>query len=332
MGRGPTKKYYKVLNENYVEGSLTCLKPEVIKEKITADFPLVLNIEPTNACNAKCYYCPHDKVVDTQGINYLSLDDYIRVIDQIKDNKLIMLNLHKDGEPLLHNDLPKMVEYVKQKDAAQVIHLNTNGILLNSKTGRGIIEMEIDDITVSFDAVREETYCRFKGIKGLDKLEDNIKRAIEYRENIGSKTKIRVKIMEFDDIEKEEIELFVEKWSVIADEVQVTGIHSWSGAVDIKVTDEQTDNRFPCALLWYMLAVNSNGKVSMCNVDWNYSGVVGNIHNQSIHEIWNGEPLINIRRAHLNGIWDCPPVCEECVVWVSVGNLWDYLKSKEEFV
>ena len=315
MGRGPSEDYYRSMNDNYVEGTLTCLKPEVIKKRITTGFPLVLNIEPTNACNAKCYYCPHDQTVKNQGVNYLKTEDFRKIVNQIKSNKLIMLNLHKDGEPLLHKDLPKMVEYVKQKDASEIIHINTNGILINSKTGRGIIEREIDDITISIDAAREETYYRFKKIKGLERLEEDIKRAFDYREKIGSKTKIRVKIMEFDDIDSEEIELFQEKWSGIADEVQVTGIHSWSGAVDVQVTDEQTDERYPCALLWYMLAVNSNGKVSICNVDWDYSGVVGDINNQSIHEIWNGKPLKNIRNAQLNGVWDCPKVCKDCVVW-----------------
>jgi MoaA/NifB/PqqE/SkfB family radical SAM enzyme len=112
-----------------------------------------------------------------------------------------MLNLHKDGEPLLHKDLPVMVEYAKEKDAAETIHLNTNGILVNTKTGRGIIERGIDDITISIDAALEETYRRFKRIKGLSTLEDNIKKAVEFREKIRSKTRIRVKIMEFDAIE-----------------------------------------------------------------------------------------------------------------------------------
>lgn len=332
MGRGPTKKYYRIMNDNYVEGTLTCLKPEVIKDRITREFPLVLNIEPTNDCNAKCYYCPRDQIVKNQGINYLKIEDFRKIIDQIKPNRLIMLNLHKDGEPLLHKDLPEMVEYAKKKDASEIIHLNTNGILINSRIGHGIIEKEIDDISISIDAAREETYYRFKKIKGLEKLEENIKKAFDYREKIGSKTRIRVKIMEFDDIEKEEIELFYEKWSGIADEVQVTGVHSWSGAIEVKVTDEQTDERYPCVLLWYMLAVNSNGKVSICNVDYDYSGVVGDIHNQSIHDIWNGINQKEIRRAHLKGIWNNPKVCEKCVVWVSVGNVQSFLKSRMDFL
>lgn len=333
MGRGPTKEHYRVMNENYVEGTLTCLKPEVIKKRISDSFPLVLNIEPTNACNAKCYYCPRDKMIQSQGINFLSLEDFQMIIDQISPNKLIMLNLHKDGEPLLHKELPEMVGYAKQNDAADIIHLNTNGILINSKCGRGIVEKEIDDITISVDAASEETYRKLKNIRGLQELEDNIKRIIDFRDKINSSTRIRVKIMEFGEVGMDEINHFHEKWDNVADEVQVTGVHNWSGAIDdLKITDEQSAERYPCVLLWYMLAVNSNSKVSVCNVDWDYSGVVGDCSNDSIKDIWNGEKIKRIRKSHLDGIWNQPPVCLECVVWVSVGNMWEYLKTRKEFI
>ena len=76
----------------------------------------------------------------------------------------------------------------------------------------------------------------------------------------------------------------------------------------------------------------SNGEVSICSVDWDYSGVVGDIFSQSISEIWNEKSIRNIRKAHLNGKWDCPKVCDKCVVWVSVGSVWDCLNSKPEFI
>jgi len=335
MARGPTKKFYKALGEEYVEGTLTCLKPEVIKKRINLEFPLVLNVEPTNVCNAHCYYCPQKMIIKARGANYLSFDDFKKIADQVSasGNKLIMLNLHKDGEPLLHKDLPSMVEYAKKKDIAKTIHLNTNGTLINTKVGRGIIEKNINDITISVDASLEKTYFKLKGIKGLQKLEEDIKRVIEFRDKVNSQTTIRVKIMEFGGLEDEEVDMFVDKWTDIADQVQVTGIHNWSGAIKkLKITDEQSASRYPCALLWYMLAINSNGQVSICSVDWNCSGVVGDIHKQSIKEIWNGKSIREIRKKQLEGVWNCPSVCEKCVVWVGVGDMWEYLKTRKEFI
>ena len=57
MGRGPTKEYHKNMNPAYIKGTLTCLNPEYIKNNINTNFPLVLNIEPTNNCNLDCYLC-----------------------------------------------------------------------------------------------------------------------------------------------------------------------------------------------------------------------------------------------------------------------------------
>lgn len=333
MGRGPTAEYHQVMNENYVEGTLTCLRKEVIRERISTDFPLVINIEPTNDCNSRCFYCPRRKMIRKQGVHYIDFERYKGIIDQIKNRKLIMLNLHKDGEPLLHKNLPDMVEYARRKEAAQVIHLNTNGTLIFTDIGKGIVERNIDDITVSIDAAYESTYKRLKGLSGLSRLEDNVKRIIDYRDRIDSRTRIRVKIMEFGEVTGEEISLFHDKWQGVADEVQVTGVHSWSGAIkNVTVTDERSDCRYPCGLLWYMLAVNSNGKVSVCNVDWDYSGVVGDIASSDIADIWNGPAMKAVRRAHLSGVWSHPNVCQDCVVWVSVGDMGDEFRMRADFL
>ena len=101
MGRGPTQEYYQKLNEDYVEGTLTCLKRETIERVINTDFPLILNLEPTNACNLKCNYCPREKA--DKGVGFLPWETYKRLIDEAaRYPQLIMLNLHKDGESFLH--------------------------------------------------------------------------------------------------------------------------------------------------------------------------------------------------------------------------------------
>lgn len=272
-------------------------------------------------------------MIKEQGISFMNLSTFQKIIDQIGENKLIIMNLHKDGESLLNKELPDMVEYALNKNSAETIHLNTNGTLINGKVGRGIIERGIHDITVSIDASYEETYQRFKKIKGLSKLEERIKRAIDYRNQINSPTQIRVKIMEFEDISIEEIDHFREKWTGVSDEVQVTGVHSWSGSIeDIKITDEINNIRYPCSILWTALAVNCGGKVSICNFDWNYSGVVGDIHSQTIKEIWNGPRQKEIRKMHLNKVWNNPEVCEECVGWVSSGDNSNLFHGKKEFL
>lgn len=334
MGRGPTPTYYQSMNASYVEGTLTCLKPEVIKDRITPEFPLVLNIEPTNACNLKCFCCPRERMIAAQGVNHLPFETFRRIIDEASGYpRLIMLNLHKDGEPLLHKKLPEMIAYAKARDVAETIHLNTNGTLLGTDAGHRLLEAGIDDVTISVDAARSDTWTRIKGSDDFHTLVQNIHAFIALRDRISAPTHIRVKIMEFEGVSVEEINEFRRQWETVADEVQVTGVHDWSGAIKgLSITDETSVRRYPCALLWYTLAVNSNGKVSVCNVDWNYSGVVGHVDAHSLHHIWNGTTIRRIRRAHLESQFTDPEVCERCVVWTSVGDIHDHLSKRTEFL
>lgn len=332
MGRGPTKKYHKVLNEDYIEGTLTCLKPSTIKRKINMDFPNVLNIEPTNRCNLKCVYCPREKASKGEGVMEWGL--YTRIIDEAcKYKKLIMLNFHKDGESFLHPRFIDMVRYAKKKDAAKTIHINTNALPWTDKAIDEIIDSGIDDITVSFDAAWPKTYKKHKGIDCLSQAEKNVRLFLEKRNNRGlTKPFIRAKIMEFEEISKKEIRDFYDKWNGVADSVQVTGIHNWSGQIKgIKVTDETTERRYPCVIMWYALVINWNGEATVCSVDWNTEINLGNINSKSIHEIWNSQEIRTARRSQIENKYDRYGVCKDCVVWVSIGDLTSWLKKKKEF-
>ena len=162
MGRGPSTEYHKDMMEGYVKGSLTCLNAEYIRKNASIDFPLVLNIEPTNACNLKCYLCPRSSNV--RQVGYMDFEFYKQIIDECKRHKkLKMINFHKDGESTLHPRICDMIKYAKQADVAEAFHINTNGVLLEKGLASDFLLSGISDVTISVDAAREET---FKNIKG----------------------------------------------------------------------------------------------------------------------------------------------------------------------
>ncbi|MFA6129447.1 MAG: radical SAM protein [Candidatus Omnitrophota bacterium] len=332
MGRAPTQEFNKELNENYQEGTLTCLKSPVIKKRINPEFPLVLNIEPTNDCNLRCYYCPRLK--SKKPVGYISLKLAKKIIDEAADYpKLIMLNFHKDGEPLLHPKIGAMIKYAHKKKIAEVIHMNTNAACLDDKMIKKLLDSGIDDITFSIDAYRQDTFKKTKGRDLLPLVVSNLKRFIELRDK-GRYRKpfLRAKIIEFDDT-ADEVNDFYNFWDGLADEVQVTGIHSWSGAIkNLRVTDPVSKKRFPCILLWYALVINWTGDVSICSVDWNTSSLVGNVNTTAINQIWKGDILRQARRDELCGRHDAFDVCKKCINWVGGEDLTGYLKTRTEFL
>ena len=82
--------------------------------------------------------------------------------------------------------------------------------------------------------------------------------------------------------------------------------------------------------MWYSLVVNWNGEVTVCSVDWDTQINIGNVNRQSIGEIWNSREIKAVRRSQIEGEYTCYPVCSDCVVWVSIGDLREWLAQREE--
>ncbi|GAA5262986.1 hypothetical protein KTGMC3_P1728 [Methanocalculus sp. MC3] len=332
MGRGPDSNHYRVLHEDFVQGTLTCLQQSTIKRVVNTEFPNVLNIEPTNRCNLQCVYCPRKKA--RKGIGDMSWELYTKIIDEAaKYEPLILLNFHKDGESFLHPKFIEMIKYAKDKKVAKTIHLNTNALCWNRKLIEDIIDSGLDDITVSIDAARADTYKKHKGFDLLNEVEKKVQLFFKIRKEKGlDKPFVRVKMMEFDAIHPDEIKEFYDKWADEADMVQITGIHNWSGAIsNLNITDEQSQIRYPCVIMWYSLVINWNGEVTVCSVDWDTEINVGDVNQQTLHDIWDGCKIKEARKSQIERNYDKFSVCKECVVWVSIGDLTEWLKNQKQF-
>jgi radical SAM protein with 4Fe4S-binding SPASM domain len=67
-----------------------------------------------------------------------------------------------------------------------------------------------------------------------------------------------------------------------------------------------------CPYIFYSLAVNSDGSVSLCFLDWGRKLVIGDLRRQSLAEIWTGEELFRHRMLHLQGNRSDNEVCAAC--------------------
>lgn len=303
------------------------VKKRIFRAKISWDFPIYLHLEPTNLCNLRCSFCPNslNKEIKKQ---YLELKLYRKIIDECaKYKKLLLLLLHKDGEPLLHPNLPEMIRYAKDKRSAKVVHLATNGILLNEDKSREIINSGLDDILISVDAVRKSTFLKLKGVDKLEEVESNVKNFIRIRNKLKSrKPYVRVKMIDMQETHSE-ISLFRRKWKGIVDKVEITRFCNWP---QFEIAGNNADNskgRYPCTILWYSPAINCDGKVSICCLDGDRKRIVGDVSEESLFDIWHGEKLQAIRDAHCNGNYN---ICGNCSAWSLEPNLGSWLKSQEK--
>ena len=82
--------------------------------------PLALAIDPVNLCNFRCKFCPTCTELGRTGRpnGLMKIENFKKIIDDIYNSKtkLKALKLWKDGEPLLHKQLPEMIAYAKKKE------------------------------------------------------------------------------------------------------------------------------------------------------------------------------------------------------------------------
>ncbi|MBN1586922.1 MAG: radical SAM protein [Candidatus Omnitrophica bacterium] len=69
--------------------------------------------------------------------------------------------------------------------------------------------------------------------------------------------------------------------------------------------------RKPCGMAW-QLTVCWDGRVTPCCIDTKCDLEIGNVHQQSLREIYTGKKALELRVAHLQGILEDYPRCDYC--------------------
>ena len=285
-------------------------------------FPSDLYIEPTNNCNLNCVMCP--RKLSSKKIGYMNLELFKKIIDEsVQYGKRGVITLHKDGEPLLHPKLGQMIAYAKGKIAANILRLSTNALLLNTAKCKELILSGLDAITISLDGTNEETYAKIRG-GDYRKVVNNTLRFIKIRNEIGrTRPWVTLQMIRMVDT-LEQVEHFKEQWKSVADEVAIKEFLNWGGAIP---TEEcilpNSDLREPCLDLWTNLTINWDGRASICCLDYDCKGIVGDVNNQSIKEIWGSKAINQYRLAHLDYLWQQATLCMDCNVWQNQPLVWN---------
>jgi radical SAM protein with 4Fe4S-binding SPASM domain len=142
--------------------------------------PVCLYLETTNRCNLLCTTCPRT-YEELEPPADMSWQLFCSIVDQIPN--LARAVLHGVGEPMLVKNLPRMVRYLK--DRGTYVLFNTNGTVLNDKNGRALIEAELDELRVSFDAADAESYKAIRGKNYFNRILRNVRAFRDLQEREG---------------------------------------------------------------------------------------------------------------------------------------------------
>ena len=303
---------------------------KLLQDVVPLDTPMSVYIEPANVCNIHCQFCPTGYPDLIKSVNraagVMTANTFRKVVADLASfpRKISTINLYKDGEPLVNKNFPDMAKALRPY--CEKLYVKTNGLLLTPELSDRLVVAGLDMIGISVIAPHAEGYKRVAWAKmDYDKFVGNIRYLFEHRVN----TKIYIKMANVN-FTPAEISKFYADFEPISDYVAVENLHGWS-RTDLKDFTLGTNpdtfdgapnvKRIACAWPLYQMTVNWNGIVQPCNEDWSWVNIMGDIHENTLREIWNGDKFNAFRKMQLRGERFANKACGNC--WQTMSCLDD---------
>lgn len=286
--------------------------------------PFSVHFFPIHICNFKCKYCLHSLSVKELNEKkfkkeIMSFETYKKAVDDIKqyDNRLKALLFAGHGEPLLHPDICKMIKYAKDNVIADRIEIVTNASLLTHEMSDALILAGVDRLKISIQGTTEDKYKDISDYSlNYNEFLENLKYFYENKKH----TQVYIKIIDIALDGKQDENKFRQMFNPVADDVDVEYAIPFIKELDDSVYDKEfnkckqgnSKKSQICSMPFYMQVVAPNGDVLPC-CSTDVPIVLGNIHKNSMKEIWQGKIENNFLKMMLKDK-NINSICKSCCV------------------
>jgi len=253
-------------------------------------------VEPVYGCNLRCKTCwgrmPYRRIRPPR----MAWETFARTVDHMP-RSVETLTFSLAGEPMLHDDLGRMIAYAHQ--AGVRVILATNGTLLKGQRLETVARSPLAVVNVSVET-DAETAREIRGID-LDEIRENIRQLVDLK-----RPSLEVKLaLVAHPSNSEKIAQVREDWSDLIDYVKVSPVFEFNGK----------DNTRLCMELWRgNFNVLTDGSVMPCCVSI-FGGdpsdlVIGNVNEETLTAIAEGPRYHQLLRDSVDG--SPPQLCRNC--------------------
>jgi MoaA/NifB/PqqE/SkfB family radical SAM enzyme len=150
-------------------------------------YPPTLHVEPSVVCNLHCPF-PACEVLEedpSRNERQMSFELFRKVLDEAGPH-LERLFFYNYGEPFVNPQAIDMIAYAKSVNPKTFVLTSTNGLLLlkGDRTQR-LVESGLDQLIVSVDGARPESYARYRVGGTLDKALEVMRRVVAAKSALG---------------------------------------------------------------------------------------------------------------------------------------------------
>ena len=280
----------------------------ILADVLPLSTPLVVQIFPIYRCNQTCPFChfsiPPDQrgfITDKVTMDWAMFANLINGMSKFPA-PVRVLRFVGMGEPLLHPHISKMVRYAKLNRVADKVEIVTNGTLLDQDMAYRLAVSGLDRLVVSVQ-------------------DTSLVEKIRYFHSF-ERCHVYVKIIDCCLKEPEDEQMFYDAYRNACDSMAVEyagpiyrGVE-WNKELcgtpltqygvppcDVKI----------CSQPFTSVQVNPDGNVVPC-YSIEYPVIIGNVYEESIVDIWNGEKMKKFRLKMLDGRVNASEACSQCEI------------------
>jgi MoaA/NifB/PqqE/SkfB family radical SAM enzyme len=272
----------------------------------------VVDIEPTNRCNAKCHFCPRD-ATPHQGL--MSMEVFEQALyraGELKQLGKVEVNLCGLGEPLLNKHAPDMVRMVREQGFGA--GMSSNASLLNEKKGQALVDAGLQRIFINVGDV-DDSYEEVYKLP-FERTRDNVLRFIEmsegvcdvhivlvdYRQDKAHLEAMRSYWRDFGVTRFMEFEIMNRGGALFVDHMQYSQYPERAEA--IATLTAKTGGDLPiCSVPFTSCFIGYDGNFYLCCSDWTKEAPVGNVFDSSPFSVMEPK-LVHVMSGE--------PVCKTC--------------------
>ena len=285
-----------------------------------------INLEFSSACNLRCKFCALDHDKPKQTMSPLVLRRFLdQFLEDTRFHSVQKFQLYNGGETLLHPkrlDLLRIIkEYRERALAAGLpfpkVSLLTNGMLLREKLAKTIVdEGLVDEVGFSLDGGTPADFEDLRVNAKWKPFYDNVR----FFTDCARKSERPIRVYGITIVPEPrplDYSWMHPEFKEIAnsfDHHELRRLHDWGGEVALESDNAAIKNlkHKGCELLMHQMVLLPNGDVTVCCNDLNSKGVVGNILDNSLWEVYRSQErrryldLLNQgRKAELDLCKDC---------------------------
>ncbi|MEM7139519.1 MAG: radical SAM/SPASM domain-containing protein [Actinomycetota bacterium] len=278
---------------------------------------IVIDIEPTNRCNAKCHFCPRDKTPHEGLMSPATFEQAFARVEEFSPfarDELdlgIQVSLCGLGEPLLNPATPSYIE--KVRGAGYTCVMSSNASILNERRGRRVLDAGLQRVLINVGDVGED----YEDVYKLDfgPTRDNI---LRFNEMAGDDCDVVIILVDYKD-DQDHVDAMMDYWrSHGINKFRSYGIMNRGGSLDVDYMQYETypelaqakqifaemDGSVPmCAAPFIYMFVGYDGQYYLCCSDWEKRAPLGTVYD---------ETFLTVVNEKLRNVVERTPVCHTC--------------------